>query len=108
MGVWQACKAQWGYDTVRLRLQFKEDLYPFYPPRLTVVRPRLRGCCAPALEAHPVLHLERWDPFLKITDLLLLLRHFLQASAAVPLLTAAPPFTSAQPGSECSGSAQQV
>lgn len=33
----QECKRRWGFDHIELRLVFKEDLYPFYPPRLSVV-----------------------------------------------------------------------
>ena len=47
------------------------------------MRPRLLGCTAPALEGHPALHLERWDPFVKVADLLARLRRFLQANARV-------------------------
>lgn len=32
-----------GYDYVELRVAFKEDLHPFYPPSIAVVRPRLHG-----------------------------------------------------------------
>eukprot|EP00434_Breviolum_minutum_P046390 symbB.v1.2.041921.t1/scaffold8866.1/size4814/1 len=34
-----------GYDYVELRVTFKEDLHPFYPPTIALVRPRLHGRC---------------------------------------------------------------
>ena len=34
-----------GYNYVELRVAFKEDLHPFYPPTIAVLRPRLYGRC---------------------------------------------------------------
>ena len=33
-----------GYGEVQMRVSFMPDLYPFYPPRVRVVRPRLQLC----------------------------------------------------------------
>ena len=52
-----------GYGHVQVRVSFMPDLYPFYPPRVRVVRPRLKGIVASALAAHPAFHLRRWRPF---------------------------------------------
>ena len=34
-----------GYNYVELRVAFKEDLHPFYPPTIAVLRPQLYGRC---------------------------------------------------------------
>ena len=34
-----------GYKYVELRVAFKEDLHPFYPPTIAVLRPQLYGRC---------------------------------------------------------------
>ncbi|CAK9091855.1 Putative ubiquitin-conjugating enzyme E2 [Durusdinium trenchii] len=36
-------QASQGYDFVELRVFFKEDLHPFYPPSFALIRPRLQG-----------------------------------------------------------------
>ena len=46
-----------GYRYVQIRLHFMADLYPFYPPRVTLVRPKLGGMVPGAMAAHPRLHL---------------------------------------------------
>ena len=33
----------YGYDYIELQLDFSMDLYPFFPPSIKVVRPRLLG-----------------------------------------------------------------
>ena len=45
-----------GYGYVQLRLHFMADLYPFYPPRVELVRPNLAGIIPGAMTAHPRLH----------------------------------------------------
>lgn len=42
---WQVQDVRTGYDYVELRVTFKEDLHPFYPPTIALVRPRLHGRC---------------------------------------------------------------
>ena len=74
-----------GYDYVQLRISFKPDLYPFYPPRVRVVRPRLAGITPQALAAHPTLHLKNWQPFTATSGVLLFLQNFLQKHARVDL-----------------------
>ena len=46
---------------MQLRLHFKADLYPFYPPRVSLVRPKLEGFVPGAMIAHPKLHLRNWQ-----------------------------------------------
>lgn len=72
-----------GADTVELRLSFKADLYPFYPPAVDVVRPRLAGAARAALVAHPCLRLVSWDPFSTAVQTVERLRAFLEMHARV-------------------------
>ena len=87
-------------DTLELRLRFKSDLYPFFPPvrelaprvphcgraltlrraaqSVDIVRPRLLGLARGALLAHPSLCLESWDPFTPCSALIERLRSFLE------------------------------
>lgn len=80
-------QCQFGYDYIELRLSFKEDLHPFYPPSVSVVRPRLQGKhdVLAALACHPRLQLLGWSPFQAIVDLLSSVRHFLENIARVDL-----------------------
>ena len=74
-----------GYDYVQVRASFKPDLYPFYPPRVKVVRPKLKGSVPFALTAHPKFHLKNWQPFTGTADVLLFTRDFLKKNARVDL-----------------------
>jgi baculoviral IAP repeat-containing protein 6 len=72
-----------GAELLELRLRFKADLFPFFPPQVDVVRPRLRGVARGALVAHPALRVANWDPFTTCTALVERLRAFLEAHARV-------------------------
>ena len=74
-----------GYRYVQIRLHFMADLYPFYPPRVTLVRPKLGGMVPGAMAAHPRLHLRNWQPFRPIKSVIEHLRAFLQKFARVDL-----------------------
>ena len=73
-----------GYGYVQLRLHFMADLYPFYPPRVELVRPKLAGIIPGAMTAHPRLHLRNWQPFRPIKSVIEHLRAFLQKFARGP------------------------
>ena len=66
-----------GYGYVNVRVSFMPDLYPFYPPRVRVVRPRLTGTVASALAAHPAFHLRNWRPFTSASAVVTFARDFL-------------------------------
>ena len=74
-----------GYRYVQIRLHFMADLYPFYPPRVTLVRPKLGGMVPGAMAAHPRLHLRNWQPFRPIKSVIEHLKAFLQKFARVDL-----------------------
>ena len=66
-----------------LRLRFKADLFPFFPPSVELVRPRLLGAARSALASHPLLRLGGWDPMTSAAALLERLRRFLERTARV-------------------------
>jgi baculoviral IAP repeat-containing protein 6 len=72
-----------GADTVELRLRYKADLFPFYPPSVDVVRPRLRGGVRGALMAHPLLRPSSWRWTTTCPELLERLRGFMELHARV-------------------------
>lgn len=76
-----------GYNYVELRVAFKEDLHPFYPPTIAVLRPRLYGRydVQAALACHPRLQLKGWSPFQSSKDLLMAVQNFLNQIARVDL-----------------------
>lgn len=80
-------KSMYGYDYIELRLTFKEDLHPFYPPSVAVVRPRLHGDhdIPSAIACHPRLQLRGWSPFQTTRELLMSIRNFLDRVARVDL-----------------------
>lgn len=80
-------QSRFGYDHIELRLSFKEDLHPFYPPTASIVRPRLHGeyDVLAALACHPRLQLRGWSPFQTTSDLLRSIQHFFEKIARVDL-----------------------
>ena len=76
-----------GYSHVRLRLSFAPDLpAAFYPPVVSVTRPRFVGDAVPgACAAHPMLHLRNWRPLTPVASVVGKLRRFLQRHARVDL-----------------------
>ncbi|CAK9018060.1 unnamed protein product [Durusdinium trenchii] len=83
-------QASQGYDFVELRVFFKEDLHPFYPPSFALIRPRLQGRydVQAALACHPRLQLKGWSPFQSSRDLLLAVQSFLGRISRVDLHSA--------------------
>ncbi|EFA82181.1 Ubiquitin-conjugating BIR-domain enzyme apollon [Heterostelium album PN500] len=51
---------------------FTEDLYPFYPPTLKIIRPRLQGFLIGKISHLEILTLENWNP---INDMRMVLNH---------------------------------
>lgn len=72
--------SKWAVSGVQLRFTFMRGLHPFYPPRLEVVRPHLDAPLPGALASHPLLRLEHWDPWLNMSQLIDVLRQFLEVT----------------------------
>lgn len=91
-------KQKFGYDYVQVRVSLKEDLHPFYPPKMVVVRPRLEGIVASAMCAHPKFRLKNWQPMTSMTEILVATRKFLERFARVDVNCAANNMRSFQTG----------
>ena len=55
-------REQFGYDYIELQLDFSMDLYPFFPPLVKVIRPRLQGSMMLRVTTMEILKLTYWDP----------------------------------------------
>ena len=55
-------EAEFGYNYIELQLDFSMDLYPFFPPLVKVIRPRLQGSMMLRVTTMEILKLTYWDP----------------------------------------------
>jgi len=51
-----------GYNYVELSLKFQMNIHPFFPPSVTLVRPRLSGGVLERIAALDTLKVASWDP----------------------------------------------
>lgn len=51
-----------GYRFIEVQMSFSADLYPFYPPLVTLVRPRFEGFMLGKLASVKSIQLSNWDP----------------------------------------------
>jgi baculoviral IAP repeat-containing protein 6 len=58
----QELKSKFGYDFIELQLDFSMDLYPFFPPLVKVIRPRLQGSMMLRVTTMEILKLSYWNP----------------------------------------------
>jgi hypothetical protein len=58
----QELKSRFGYDYIELQLDFSMDLYPFFPPLVKVIRPRLQGSMMLRVTTMEILKLSYWNP----------------------------------------------
>ncbi|XP_063242749.1 baculoviral IAP repeat-containing protein 6-like [Bacillus rossius redtenbacheri] len=70
-------KSQFGYDYIELELKFTMDLYPFYPPIVRVVRPRLLGSMMLRVACMDHLMLSHWNPARSMLSVLQEIKEFL-------------------------------
>ncbi|XP_067001240.2 uncharacterized protein [Anabrus simplex] len=75
--------ALYGYDYIQLQLDFAMDLYPFYPPIVKVVRPRLQGSMM--LRVASLLKLSCWNPARDMKYVLQEIKNYLEIWARVDL-----------------------
>ncbi|XP_065835083.1 probable ubiquitin-conjugating enzyme protein 17 [Oscarella lobularis] len=55
-------KTKFGYEFIEFELNFAMDLYPFYPPLVKVIRPRLQGAMMQRVTNMEILKLSFWNP----------------------------------------------
>jgi baculoviral IAP repeat-containing protein 6 len=53
---------QHGYSYIELQLNFAMDLHPFFPPLVTIIRPRFEGFMLGKIATLPYLQLKEWNP----------------------------------------------
>ncbi|KAF2075779.1 hypothetical protein CYY_002912 [Polysphondylium violaceum] len=71
----QEIQREYGYDYIEIHVMFTPDLYPFYPPTVRVIRPRLQGFLLGRISHIEILELENWNP---INDMKFVLDHLKQ------------------------------
>lgn len=76
---------RYGYDYVELQLDITMDLYPFYPPVVKVVRPRLQGSMMLRVAGMDVLKLSHWNPARDMCAVLQEIKGYLGAWARLDL-----------------------
>lgn len=74
---------RWGYNYIELELDFALDLYPFYPPLLRVVRPRLASSLNQRVTNLDMLKLTFWEPTRSMRDVLTDVHKVLQKVARI-------------------------
>ena len=74
-------KSRFGYDYIELQLDFAMDLYPFFPPLVKVIRPRLQGSMMLRVTTMEILKLSHWNPARNMKSVLVDIKAFLQTWA---------------------------
>ncbi|XP_013420743.1 baculoviral IAP repeat-containing protein 6 isoform X2 [Lingula anatina] len=67
-----------GYNYIELQMDFAIDLYPFYPPLVKVIRPRLQGSMMQRVTNMEMLKLSYWNPTKDMKSVLTDIKDFLQ------------------------------
>ena len=81
----QQLHQRYGYDYVELQLDFTMDLYPFYPPVVKVVRPRLQGSMMLRVASMDMLKLSHWNPARDMKSVLQEIKDYLSTWARLDL-----------------------
>ena len=78
-------QSKFGYDYIELQLDFSMDLYPFFPPLVKVIRPRLQGSMMLRVTTMEILKLSYWNPAKSMRAVLDDIKTFLQTFARLDL-----------------------
>merc|ERR1719370_2110663 len=78
-------EAEFGYNYIELQLDFSMDLYPFFPPLVKVIRPRLQGSMMLRVTTMEILKLTYWDPARDMKSVLMDIKAFLSTWARLDL-----------------------
>ncbi|XP_067135375.1 uncharacterized protein, partial [Centruroides vittatus] len=76
------------YNYIELHLNFSMELYPFYPPIVKIIRPRLKGLNSESLSSIQVLEpfkLSYWNPAFNMNSLINKVKNFMSNSLRVDL-----------------------
>merc|ERR1712038_280024 len=77
----QELQALHGYDYIELQLDFSMNLYPFFPPSLKVIRPRLQGSLMFGVTNVDCIKLSFWNPAQDMKTVLEKIKDFIQTWA---------------------------
>ena len=77
----QELRALHGYDYIELQLDFSMNLYPFFPPSLKVIRPRLQGSLMFGVTNVDCIKLSFWNPAQDMKTVLVKIKDFIQTWA---------------------------
>lgn len=58
------------YNYLEIKLEFQIDLFPFYPPSVKLIRPRINDICMHNLSKLHILTFKNWNPVTTINDVL--------------------------------------
>jgi len=84
-GECQRLESDYGYDYIELQMEFSMDLYPFFPPLVKVIRPRLQGSMMLRVTTMEILKLTYWDPARDMKSVLMDIKQFLAQRARLDL-----------------------
>eukprot|EP01119_Soliformovum_irregulare_P016152 TRINITY_DN463_c0_g2_i4.p1 TRINITY_DN463_c0_g2~~TRINITY_DN463_c0_g2_i4.p1 ORF type:complete len:834 (-),score=313.83 TRINITY_DN463_c0_g2_i4:9-2510(-) len=73
------------YDFIEMEVTFALDLYPFYPPLVQLIRPRLLGNMMGRVTCMNHLKFSHWDPVKDMTWVLSRIRKLIQAKGRIDL-----------------------
>jgi len=76
---------KYNYDYIELQIEFSMDLYPFFPPLVKVIRPRLQGSMMLRVTTMEILKLTYWDPARDMKSVLMDIKMFLANRARLDL-----------------------
>jgi len=76
---------KYNYDYIELQIEFSMDLYPFFPPLVKVIRPRLQGGMMLRVTTMEILKLTYWSPARDMKSVLMDIKMFLANRARLDL-----------------------
>ncbi|XP_049832640.1 baculoviral IAP repeat-containing protein 6-like [Schistocerca gregaria] len=80
-------KEHFGYKYIQLQLDFTMDLYPFYPPVVKVIRPRLVGSTINSVATLDLLKLSNWNPARDMKSVLEEIKDYLDKNSRLNIKT---------------------
>lgn len=72
-----------GYNYIEMEMMFEIDLFPFYPPLVKVLRPRLQGCMMQRITNIEFLQLSYWSPTKDMKSVIEGIQDFMQRWAQI-------------------------
>ncbi|XP_070564139.1 dual E2 ubiquitin-conjugating enzyme/E3 ubiquitin-protein ligase BIRC6-like isoform X2 [Ptychodera flava] len=81
----EAIESKHGYNYIQLEMDFAIDLFPFYPPLVKVIRPRLQDSMMQRVTNMEMLKLSFWNPTKDMKTVLSEIKGYLQNWARLEL-----------------------